>query len=417
MRIAYYVPRAGYLESCPGGEKHTSGSGMFITNVLTGLRERGHEIKIISRVDMRDFWLGRLPARRLLAEAALVRGAVKRFSPDAWLVYASSVQYPDLFGWWQHPPRYVLLGCEGSGQQRIKALPRPWRQLYTFGFRKSLERADKVVVVRSMGELGGAIQHFREWGVPAERICFLPLAVKTWTHLPSREEARRVLGLPEEGPIVLCVSRFSVRRHKDDPRPGKTESVLDLMRAFATLPANAVLLLVGDGDGRAQIEGEAARLKISRRVRLAGEVEHSNVSWYYAACDFFAIPEQAESNRPYQALLEAQACGRAIVTMQTDLAQMTTEAGRTGLLAKDLNEFQAHLLALAQDRSRCDEMGRAAAAFVARSFSIEVRASQIEELLLGQLGGSTVKHPVPVPQGRILPAEEMLAKNSDRIVA
>src|SRR5207244_3136132 len=47
MRIAYYVPRATYLESCPGGEKHTSGSGMFITNVLTGLRDRGHEVKII----------------------------------------------------------------------------------------------------------------------------------------------------------------------------------------------------------------------------------------------------------------------------------------------------------------------------------------------------------------------------------
>src|SRR5207302_9115822 len=121
----------------------------------------------------------------------------------------------------------------------------------------------------------------------------------------------------EEGTIVIGVSGFSVRRDREDPRPGKTESVLDLMRAFATLPANAVLLLVGDGDGRAQIEGEAARLKISERVRLAGEVEHSNVSWYYAACDFFAITEQAESNRPYQALLEAQACDRAIVPIQT----------------------------------------------------------------------------------------------------
>src|SRR5437016_7764371 len=257
MRIAYYVPRASYLESCPGGEKHTSGSGMFITNVLTSLRDRGHEVKIISRVDLRDFWLGRLPARRLLAEAALVRGEVKRFSPDAWLVYASSVQYPDLFGWWQHPKRYVLLGCEGSGEQRVEALPKPWRHLYTFAFRKSLQRAHKVVAVRAMGELGGAMQHLRSWGVPEERICFLPLAVKTWTRLPSREEARRVLGLPQDGPIVLCVSRFSVRKHKDDPRPGKAESVLDLMRAFAALPRNALLLLVGDGDGRAQIENEA----------------------------------------------------------------------------------------------------------------------------------------------------------------
>src|SRR5438309_3219164 len=116
-----------------------------------------------------------------------LRGEVKRFSPDAWLVYASSVQYPDLFGWWQHPKRYVLLGCEGSGEQRVKALPRPWRDLFTFAFRKSLKRADKVIAVRTMGELGGAMQHLRGWGVPEERICFLPLAVKTWTRLPGRE--------------------------------------------------------------------------------------------------------------------------------------------------------------------------------------------------------------------------------------
>ena len=83
LRIAYYVPRASYLESCPGGEKHTSGSGMFITNVLTGLRNRGHEVKIISRLDVRRFWRGELLARRLLAEAAVVRGELKRFSPDA----------------------------------------------------------------------------------------------------------------------------------------------------------------------------------------------------------------------------------------------------------------------------------------------------------------------------------------------
>src|SRR5207302_9028295 len=109
--------------------------------------------------------------------------------------------------------------------------------------------------------------------------------------------------------------------------------------------------------------------------------------------------------------------GGAVRAVRGVLDGMPTKEGRTGLLAKDLNEVQARMLALAQDRSRCDEMGRAAAAFVARSFSIEVRVSQIEELLLGQLEGSTVKHPVPVPQGRILPAEEMLAKNSDRIVA
>lgn len=412
MRIAYYVPRATYLESCPGGEKHTSGSGMFITNVLTGLRNRGHEVKIISRADARGFWQGRLSARRLLAEAAIVRGEVKRFAPDAWLVYASSVQYPDLFGWWQNPKRYVLLGCEGSGEARVKAMPRPWRNLYTYAFRKSLQRADKVVAVRSMGELGGPVAHFRTWGVPEERICFLPLAVKTWKHLPSREEARRVLGLQLEGPIILCVSRLSQRRFAGDPRPGKAEAVLDLVRAFAALPPNALLLLVGDGDGRRKIESEAARLNLGARVHLAGQVDNAEIGWYYAACDFFAIPEMAESNRPYQALLEAQAAGRAVVTTDTDLNQITTEPGRTALLAKDLSEFQSHLLTLATDRSRCDEMGRAAAEFVARNYSIEVRAAQIEKLLLGSSEGSELRHAVPALRSGDLQAGATLPKSA-----
>src|SRR5207245_7945389 len=69
--------------------------------------------------------------------------------------------------------------------------------------------------------------------------------------------------------------------------------------------------------------------------------------------------------------------------MENEVSRLASVAGRTGLLAKNLNEFQAHLLALAQDRNRCDEMGRAGTAFIARSFSIDVRARQIEELILG----------------------------------
>lgn len=379
MRIAFHVPRAGFFESCPGGERHPSGSGMFITNLLTALRGRGHRVRIVSRVDARDFWRGRLPARRLIAEAALVRGDMKRFRPDAWLVYAPTVEYPDLFGWWQHPKRYVILGCGILKGRRAEALPRPWRNLYNFAYAQSLKRADKIVAVRL-----GVVQNFRSLGLLDERFCFLPLAIKPWARIPSREEARRALGLPREARIMLCVSRLAMRSGLDDRVPSKTEALLDLLQAFAQLPSDVLFVVVGDGPGRRQLEEEAAKLKVAERVRFAGRVEHSEVEWFYAACDFFAFPEKAEGNRPYQALLEAQACGRPVVTMQTDLAELTLEEGRTGLLAKDLDELPAQLRLLAQDRNRCEEMGRAAAAFVARSFSIEARAAQIEKLLLGR---------------------------------
>ena len=38
-----------------------------------------------------------------------------------------------------------------------------------------------------------------------------------------------------------------------------------------------------------------------------------------------------------------RAAGRAILTMDTNLGHITTEAGRTGFLAKDFQEFQSHL--------------------------------------------------------------------------
>lgn len=351
---------------------------MFIANLLAVLRERGYQVRIVSRLDARDFWRGRLPARRLIAEAALVRRDMKRFSPDAWLVYAPSVECPDLFGWWQRPKRYVLLGCEGWGDRKVKALRGPWRWLLTTSFRRSLLCADMITVLRPK-----IARSLRRAGVPEERVCVLPLAIKTWNHVPCREEARRVLGLPQQTPVILCVSRFSVRRHESDPRPGKTEAILDLLAAFATLPSNALLLLVGDGRGRRQLEEEAVRLRVAGRVRFAGEVEHSDVNSFYAASDFFAYPDNGESNRPYQAMLEAQACGRPVLAMQTHSADSILEPGRTGLLAKDLEEFQARLSTLVQDRSRCEELGREGPAYVARFFSIENRVRQVEELLLG----------------------------------
>ena len=99
-------------------------------------------------------------------------------------------------------------------------------------------------------------------------------------------------------------------------------------------------------------------------------------------CDFYAYP--ALTDRTFITILEAQACGRPVVTMQTRSAELTVDAGRTGLLVKDLEEFQAHIAALASDRARCESMGRAAREYIAKFHSIEIRVRQFEDLLLGR---------------------------------
>ena len=331
-----------------------------------------HQIKIVSRVNVRHFWRGRVPVRRLVTEAISIRKEMKRFSPDAWLVYGTSVTNPDLFGWWQRPKRYVLIS---TGAGTGKRLPPRWRRLFAFAHRRSLARADEVAAYhpRSTDQL-------RSFGVAEERLHLLLLAIKIWDWMPSRESARQRLELPQEVPVILCVGRFS--SPEDDGKMGKTDMIFDLLAALARLPSDVVLVLVGDGPGRQRVEEKVATLKLERRVRLVGAVPHDDVRWFYAACDFFAFPYAVD--RTWLVILEAQSVGRPVVTMHTRSAELTVDVGRTGLLAKDLQELQAHLAALASDRARCESMGQAGPEYIAKFHSIETRVRQIEEVLIGR---------------------------------
>ena len=367
LRIAFHVPRAEWLE--PG----FSGDCVLVSNLLASLSQRGHEVKVPSRLNALDVCRGRAKARRLVAEAISIRTQMKRFSPDAWFVYSPSVTYPDLFGWWQRPQRYAIFGADTGRPERV---PARLRWLFSFAHRRSLSRADKMSVDRPQNAA-----RLRSVGVAEERLCTLPPAVRMWDWLPTREEARHHLGLPAATPVILCVSRFTLPR-KTDGRPQKAAMLVDLVAAVAPMAADVILVLVGDGPGRQQVEAEAARLKPKGRVRLVGHVP--DVRWFYAACDIFAYPYLLD--RPWVAVLEAQACGRPVVTMQTDSANLITVEGRTSLLAKDLEEFQVHLAALAKDRARCEEMGKAAQEYVAEFHSMETRVRQIENLLLGHYG-------------------------------
>src|SRR5437870_13121635 len=105
VRIAFHIPRAEWLEP------DFSGDSVLVSNLLASLSQRGHELKVPSRLSALDVCRGRAKARRLLAEAISIRTQVKRFSPDAWLVYSPSVAYPALFGRWQRPQRDAIFGA------------------------------------------------------------------------------------------------------------------------------------------------------------------------------------------------------------------------------------------------------------------------------------------------------------------
>ena len=368
VRIACYSPRPSHLELEPS----RGGDPIFLHNLFDALRRRGHEIEIVSSLDLREVWRGRVPARRLLREAIEIRGRMKRFSPDAWLVYDTSRTYPDLFGWWQRPRRYVLLSAHTWQSDR---LPRAWRWLFASAHRLSLSRADRVLAARPTNA-----ERLRRHGVAERRLATLPPAVPIRPSVPAQSEARLRLGLPLEASIVLCVSRLTEPGSKDR----KTEIVLQLLDSVFERPEEKrVVVIVGDGPGRALVDERAARIG-GRSVLLFPSVPNEDLTWFFAACDVYAYPDCRD--QPRLSVLEAQACGRPVVTMRSPSAELTVEDGKTGILADDLNDFARELSSLAADNARCERMGRAAREYVARFHSIDVRAGQIEGQLYGNDG-------------------------------
>jgi len=380
LRIAFYVPHADFLKADIGGDN------AMARGLLEGLIERGHVAEVVSLLDPSDFDRGRISVFRLAREAVSVRRRVKRLSADTWVVYSPTDGRPDLFGWWLRPKRYLLFAAHAPDDES----PESWRSsLLAFAHRRALARADVVSQWRPRG-----MDRLRASGIPEERLRLLLPAAPPLQSLPSREQARRQLDLPQEVPVVLCAGRFSTSRRG---RPKKTQMMLDLIDAVADLPSDVVLLIVGDGPGRSLLERKASEAAPPGRVRILGPAAHAEMGVFYAACDIYAYPTWKDYT--WVSVLEAQSCGRPVVTMRTRSAELSVEDGRTGLLAQDMGEFRTQLAALARDRARRESMGRAAGEYVARAHTMDARVRQMEDLLLGRSGRELPSAPAEAPSG------------------
>lgn len=368
MRIAFHVPRASHLK--PG----FSGDKVLVRGLLEGLSRRGHDVQVVSRLNVRNVWRGRTKRDELVSEMRRVRTAMERFAPDAWLVYGASTTNPDLFGWrmltghQSQPPKYVLVATDlGSG----KRLPPRWRRLFTWAHHRSLTRGDWISAYHPSSR-DDLIRH----GVPQQRVHLLPPAVSLWKQIPSMHAARERLGMSPDAAVLFCASRFP---RSDGRDAGKMQMLLDLIAASTSLPQEARVVIAGDGPGRGELEQALAAAAPRCTVQWVGAIEHEMMAWHFAACDFFVYPNR--TNRPWLAVLEAQACGRPVVTMRTHSSELTVCHGQSGLLAYDLEDFRHTIRALAANRSRAAEMGRAAATYAIKHHVIDVRIDQIERLL------------------------------------
>jgi len=144
-------------------------------------------------------------------------------------------------------------------------------------------------------------QLVRENGFPQERITSVPTGVDLNRFAPGeRAAARRTTGLPPERLLIGIVATLrSWKGHRY------------LIEAFARLPADTGLVIVGDGPQRQNIESQIAGLRLGQRVWMPGNQE--DVLPWLQSLDIFALPSYANEGVP-QALVQAMLCGLPCIT-------------------------------------------------------------------------------------------------------
>jgi glycosyltransferase involved in cell wall biosynthesis len=120
----------------------------------------------------------------------------------------------------------------------------------------------------------------------------------------DRIEARRSLGLPEDGPLLVSVGTLA-------PRKGFHL----VMEAMAALRPDLRFAIVGGPGAEGAMESElralAARLGIEDRVVFAGPRGRSELAAWYSAADLFVLASGHEGCP--NVVLEALACGTPVV--------------------------------------------------------------------------------------------------------
>jgi glycosyltransferase involved in cell wall biosynthesis len=120
----------------------------------------------------------------------------------------------------------------------------------------------------------------------------------------SRQEARRHLGLPGDRPLILAVRRL-------ERRMGLHNLIEGIQQVARNYP-EILLLIVGKGALRQQLDEQIRSMNLSRQIRTLGAVNEQELPVLYRAADFTIVPTSAYEGFGL-VLLESLASGTPVL--------------------------------------------------------------------------------------------------------
>lgn len=199
-------------------------------------------------------------------------------------------------------------------------------------------------------------------GIGASKVSVIPngVDVKLYPSPACAAEARRLLNIPQDGPVIGMIGSF---------RPLKRWDVFLKAAALVAKTRPVQILCVGDGALRAEMEAMAVRLGVASSTHFLGT--RADVPSIMPALDVLVSASDTEGLS--NVILEAMASSVPVVATEVGGTPELISDGQNGLLVVpgNVEHMSRQISLLLSNLSMAREMGAQGRIRVEREFSIE----------------------------------------------
>jgi glycosyltransferase involved in cell wall biosynthesis len=289
----------------------------------------------------------------------------RRFAPDVGFVEAEPFSFAALQWRGAFARRGVPFGVQ-CYENIDRALPAPVRRM------RSRVLADAAFVAARSDT---AARLARDWGARGE-VGLAPPAVPPWSQVEAPASTR---------PFTVGYAGRLV--------PSKGLS--DLLDAVRSLQAPVEMLLIGQGEMRAELEGQPIP---GSNVVVLDDLAHDEMAGGYARLDVLVLPSHTTATWKEQfgrVIVEALWCGVPVVGSDSGEIPWLIELTGGGLTFRegDVAELAERLSRLRGDPQLRRQLAASGHAAVERLFSVPAATDALERLLLGAIERGGAQRP------------------------
>jgi glycosyltransferase involved in cell wall biosynthesis len=194
------------------------------------------------------------------------------------------------------------------------------------------------------------LEALRQAGIAPEKLVLINNGIELTAPCNTNSSAlRKEVSGKSERPVILFVGRLVKEKGLDR-----------LLRVWASLPGHEtmLLLIVGDGPLKEDLESQTKKLRLLPSVRFLGH--QTDVSKLYSIADLFVLPSKTEGMS--NSLLEAMAAGLPVVASNVGGNKDVIKDQQSGFLVdwEDTTLCAGMLLTLLSDTELRQRIGNAA---------------------------------------------------------